>query len=69
MVDLTKQEQAAIRAAMRPAAEVLEQIGWEARLHEVTEPQILALIEAVIGGFRDAMQASACHDGRREVPF
>ncbi len=32
MVDLTEQEKAAIRAAMKPIAEIMEEIGWQTRL-------------------------------------
>ena len=36
MVDLTEQEKAAIRAAMKPVAEIMEEIGWETRLIDLT---------------------------------
>ena len=41
MIDLTEQEQAAIRAAMKPVAEIFEEIGWDKPLAELTEPQVL----------------------------
>ena len=59
MVDLTEQEQAAIRAALRPVAEIMEEIGWDTRLIDLTEPQVLTLIEVAVGGFQHAMQATA----------
>jgi len=59
MVDLTEQEQAAIRAAMRPLGECLGEIGWQTRLIDLTEPQVLTLIEVAVGGFQDAMHATA----------
>ena len=62
MVDLTEQEQAAIRAAVKPVAEILEEIGWERRLSELTEAQVLTLIEVAVGGFQDAMHATASND-------
>jgi len=55
MVDLTEQEKAAIRAAMKPVAEIMEEIGWQARFSDLTEAQVLTLIEAAVGGFREAM--------------
>jgi hypothetical protein len=58
MVDLTEQEQAAIRAAMRPVAEILGEIGWQTRLQDLSEPQVLTLIEVAVGGFQDAMHAA-----------
>ena len=69
MVDLTEQEQAAIRAAMRPVAEIMEEIGWDTRLIDLTEPQVLTLIEVAVGGFQEAMQAIARQDAAAEVPF
>ena len=59
MVDLTEQEQAAIRATMRPLGECLGEIGWQTRLVDLTEPQVLTLIEVAVGGFQDAMHAAA----------
>jgi hypothetical protein len=68
MVDLTEQEQAAIRAAMKLVAEIMEEIGWETRLIDLTEPQVLTLIEVAVGGFQDAMLATA-KDEDTEIPF
>jgi hypothetical protein len=59
MVDLTEQEQAAIRATMRPLGECLGEIGWQTRLIDLTEPQVLTLIEVAVNGFQEAMQATA----------
>ena len=36
MVDLTEQEKAAIRAAMRPVAEIMAEIGWTTPLNALT---------------------------------
>lgn len=69
MVDLTEQEQAAIRAAMRPVAEILGEIGWQTRLQDLSEPQVLSLIEVAVGGFQDAMHASARDDANPAIPF
>lgn len=68
MVDLTEQEQAAIRVAMRPVAEILEEIGWTKRLVDLTEPQVLTLIEVAVGAFQEAMAAMA-RNNPMEVPF
>ncbi len=68
MVDLTEQERAAIRAAMKPIAEFLEGVGWEARLVDLTEHQVLKLIEIAVEGFQDAMRATA-RGADQEVPF
>ena len=68
MVDLTEQEQAAMRAAMKPVAEIMAEIGWSVRLNELTEQQVLTLIECAVGRFQDAMRATAKTDAS-EIPF
>ena len=71
MVDLTEQEQSAIRAAVKRVAEIMEEIGWQTRLIDLTELQVLTLIEVAVGGFQDAMAdiAAAQADRIPEVPF
>jgi hypothetical protein len=69
MVDLTEQEQEAIRAAMRRVAEAMDEIGWSTRLQDLTEAQVLTLIEVSVGGFQEAMQAIARGQPTEEVPF
>ncbi len=68
VIDLTGQECAAIRAAMKPVAELMEEIGWTTRLAGLTEEQVLALIEVAVGGFQDAMHETAAADNS-EIPF
>lgn len=68
MVDLTEQEKAAIRAAMKPVAEIIEEIGWQARFSDLSEAQVLTLIEVAVGGFQDAMHAMAA-ETQVEAPF
>ena len=71
MVDLTEEEKSAMRLAMQMVAEVMEEIGWQTRLVELSEPQVLTLIEVAIGGFQDAMRAIAAANKQQfpEVPF
>jgi hypothetical protein len=69
MVDLTEQEQAAIRAAMRRLAEALGEIGWSTRFQDLTEQQVLTLIEVAVGGFQEAMHAIARAQPTEELPF
>ena len=59
MVDLTEQEKAAMRAAMRRVAEAMAEIGWGTRFQDLSEAQVLTLIEVAVGGFQEAMQATA----------
>ena len=68
VIDLSEQERAAIRAAMKPVAEIMEEIGWPTRLSELTEAHVLALIEVAVGGFQDAMHEAAAAD-ETEIPF
>jgi len=69
MVDLTEQEKAAMRAAMRRVAETMAEIGWDTRFQDLSEAQVLTLIEVAVGGFQEAMQALARQDTAAEVPF
>ena len=69
MVDLTEQERAAIRAAVRPLAEVMGEIGWGTRLQDLSEAQVLTLIEVAVDAFQDAMRALAEKAVHDQVPF
>lgn len=69
MVDLTEQERAAIRAAVRPLAEVMGEIGWSTRLQDLSEAQVLTLIEIAVDAFQAAMRALAENAVQEEVPF
>ena len=69
MVDLTGQEKAAMRAAMRRVAETMAEIGWDTRFQDLSEAQVLTLIEVAVGGFQEAMQAIVRQDAAAEVPF
>lgn len=73
MVDLSEQEKAAIRASIKPLAEIMEEIGWQTRLAELSEAQVQTLIEVAVGAFQDAMRAiaqgSAEMRGDAEIPF
>ncbi len=68
MFDIQPEERAALRAAMTPVAEAMEEIGWVTRLCDLEERQVLTLIEVAVGGFQDAMLATAKAD-EPEVPF
>jgi Family of unknown function (DUF6511) len=68
MVDLQEEERAAIRAAVKPVAAIMNEIGWLTRLCDLSEAQVLTLIEVAVGGFQDAMQAVAKSSGE-EIPF
>lgn len=70
MVDLTEEEKAAIRKAMKLVAETMEEIGWHVRLDSLSEQQVFTLIEVAVGGFQEAMRDIAkSNDNSPEVPF
>lgn len=59
MVDLTELERSALRAGLKSVGELMEEIGWATTLAELSEAQVLSLIEAAVGDFQEAMAASA----------
>lgn len=65
MVDLTEHEKTALRAAVKPLAEVMEEIGWQTPLVALSEAQVLTLIEVTIDGFQQAMRAIAEQEADR----
>ena len=67
MVDPTEREQAAIRATVRLMAEIMEEIGWRTQLIDLSEAQVLTLIEVAVSGFQDAMLATDGTDGARTI--
>ena len=70
MVDLTDEEKSALRYDMQMAAEVMEEIGWNTRLSDLSEQQVLTLMEVAVGGFQDAMRdIAAANKQSPEVPF
>lgn len=71
MVDPTLAEQAAIRSTMKPVAEIMEEIGWQTRLADLSEQQVLTLIEVTVTGYQDALrECVAAHSTTDpEVPF
>lgn len=67
MVDLTEEERMAVLATVKPVAEIMEEIGWETRLADLSEHQVLTLIEVAVGGFQEAMREIAV--SAPEAPF
>lgn len=68
MVDLTEEEAAAIGATMKRVALLMDEIGWNARLADLSEAQVRALIEEAVEGFREAMSDIARQQDP-EIPF
>ena len=71
MIDPTLAEQAAIRSTMKPVAEIMEEIGWQTRLADLSEPQVLTLIDVTVTSFQDALRehVAANRAADPEVPF
>ena len=57
-----------MHAALRPVAELMEEIGWTTPLASLSEAQVLTLIEGAVGAFQEAMAASAAQ-ASTEIPF
>jgi hypothetical protein len=53
---------------MRNLGEAMQEIGWNTRLCDLNEAQVLTLIEVAVGAFQDAMRASARQE-IGEIPF
>jgi hypothetical protein len=71
MIDPTEAEQAAIRSTMKPVAEIMEEIGWQTRLANLSEQQVLTLIEVTVTGYQDALREYVAANSTidPEVPF
>jgi hypothetical protein len=68
MIDPSEEESAAITAAMKRVALLMDEIGWATRLSDLTEAQVRALIEEAVEGFGEAM-ADITRTQMPEVPF
>jgi hypothetical protein len=68
MVDLTEEELGAITATLKRMGALMEEFGWDTRLADLTAPQVRALIEEAVEGFRDAM-AETAQSYASEVPL
>jgi hypothetical protein len=71
MIDPTEAERAAIRSTMNLVAEIMEEIGWQTRLCDLTEQQVLTLIEVAVTGYQDALREYVATNSTvdPEVPF
>jgi Family of unknown function (DUF6511) len=66
MIDKTKHETQAIKAARRNFAEVMTELGLMPSFHQRSADEIDRIIEACVDGFQQAMQRQALND---DVPF
>jgi len=68
MVDLTEEERGAITTTMKRLALLMDEIGWQTQLANLSEAQVRAVIEEAVEGFREAM-ADIAKTKSPEVPF
>lgn len=66
MIDKTRFEIQAIKAARRNFAEALTELGLMSPFHDRSAEDIDRLIEACVDGFQDAMRREALND---DIPF
>ena len=66
MAEITEEEHMAILGSLKPVARQMEKYGWNTRLCDLTEVQVLWLIEIAVTEFREAMVEIA---SQSEVPF
>ena len=66
VAEITQEEHMAILSSLKPVARQMETYGWDTRLSELTEVQVLWLIETAVQEFREAMGNIA---SQSEVPF
>ena len=68
MVDLTDEERAAVTATIKRLALLMDEIGWQTQLADLSAAQVRAVIEEAVEGFREAM-ADIAKAKTPEVPF
>lgn len=68
MPDLTEEEHMAILGSLKAVARQMESCGWETRLCDLTEIQVLWLIEVAVQEFREGMAEIAARQNA-EAPF
>jgi hypothetical protein len=71
MIDPTQAELSAFHGTLRLVAEIMEEIGWQTRLADLSRQQVLTLIEVAVTGFQDALRhaTAAHHEPEPKVPF
>ena len=68
MAFLSKHESDAIRATMKRIPDLIDQIGWEKRLVDLSEQEAFDLVAEMIRGFQEIMGEIA-KTTDAEVPF
>lgn len=66
MIDATEHERAAMRACLKAFGEAAGVIGFDKPLGAYSEGEALAVIEAIVTGYTEAMvEQRAAHAGRK----
>lgn len=68
MFGTTNEERLAIALTLKRLAKLMEEIGWEKRLADLTETEVTAMVEETIEGFQEAMTRIAGEQST-EIPF
>lgn len=68
MAVLSKHEAEAIRATMKRIPDLIDRIGWEKRLADLSEQEAFDLIAEMVSGFQESMGEIA-KTTDAEVPF
>ncbi len=56
MIDKTKNEQAALEAALKPVSEYVGEIGFNVPVGNYSKKQILTLVEVAVTAFQNHLQ-------------
>jgi len=68
MTLLSKHETDAVRATMKRIPDLIDRIGWEKRLADLSEQEAFDLVAEMIAGFQESMSEIA-RTTDAEVPF
>jgi len=68
MTILSKHETDAVRATMKRIPDLIDRIGWEKRLADLSEQEAFDLVAEMIAGFQESMSEIA-RTTDAEVPF
>ena len=68
MAVLTQHESDAIRATMKRIPDLIDRIGWEKRLTDLSEQEAFDLVAEMVAGFQESMSEIA-KTKDSEIPF
>ena len=68
MAALSQHESDAIRATMKRIPDLIDRIGWEKRLTDLSEQEAFDLVDEMVAGFQESMSEIA-KTKDSEIPF